>query len=190
MLTENNVDDISDYEIPSSDNPHVVMVVGVNGVGKTTTIGKLAYQYHAKGYKVLLGAADTFRAAAIEQLSTWAERVDVPIIKQKIGSDPASVVFDTIQSGISKDVDYIIIDTAGRLHNKVNLMNELLKIKNVCTKLIPDSPHELVLALACSSAFWPVEASKASTNSCGESGINLVHTFFIFNNSFIKFTLL
>ena len=136
------------------------MFVGVNGVGKTTTIGKLANILTKEGKKVIIGAADTFRAAAIEQLSSWADRVNVPIVKQKIGSDPASVVFDTIQSALSKKVDYVLLDTAGRLHNKVNLMNELLKIKNVCNKLIPNSPHELVLALDASTGQNALEQAK------------------------------
>ena len=136
------------------------MFVGVNGVGKTTTIGKLANILNKEGKKVVIGAADTFRAAAIEQLSSWANRVNVPIVKQKIGSDPASVVFDTIQSALSQKSDYVLIDTAGRLHNKVNLMNELLKIKNVCNKLIPNSPHELVLALDASTGQNALEQAK------------------------------
>ena len=140
------------------------MFVGVNGVGKTTTIGKLANILTKEGKKVIIGAADTFRAAAIEQLSSWADRVNVPIIKQKIGSDPASVVFDTIQSALSKKVDYVLLDTAGRLHNKVNLMNELLKIKNVCNKLIPNSPHELVLALDASTGQNALEQAKSFLN--------------------------
>ena len=136
------------------------MFVGVNGVGKTTTIGKLANILTKEGKKVIIGAADTFRAAAIEQLSSWADRVNVPIVKQKIGSDPASVVFDTLQSALSKKADYVLLDTAGRLHNKVNLMNELLKIKNVCNKLIPNSPHELVLALDASTGQNALEQAK------------------------------
>ena len=136
------------------------MFVGVNGVGKTTTIGKLANILSKEGKKVIIGAADTFRAAAIEQLSEWADRVNVPIIKQKIGSDPASVVYDTLQSAISKNVDYVLLDTAGRLHNKINLMNELLKIKNVCSKLIPNSPNELVLALDASTGQNALEQAK------------------------------
>jgi len=140
------------------------MFVGVNGVGKTTTIGKLANILSKEGKKVIIGAADTFRAAAIEQLSSWADRVNVPIIKQKIGSDPASVVFDTIQSALSKKADYVLLDTAGRLHNKVNLMNELLKIKNVCNKLIPNSPHELVLALDASTGQNALEQAKSFLN--------------------------
>ena len=160
MLAENNVDDISDYDFPSSDHPHVVMVVGVNGVGKTTTIGKLAHQYHSKGYKVLLGAADTFRAAAVEQLTIWSERVGVPIVKQKMGSDPASVAFDTLQSAKSNNSDIVFIDTAGRLHNKVNLMNELSKIKKVMNKVIPDAPHEILLVLDGSTGQNAIEQAE------------------------------
>ena len=155
-----SVDNKLNIEQMQSKKPYVIMFVGVNGVGKTTTIGKLAKVLKNENKKVLIGAADTFRAAAIEQMSSWADRVDVPIVKQKIGSDPASVVFDTIQSALSKDIDYVLIDTAGRLHNKVNLMNELLKIKTVCSKLIPDSPHELVLALDASTGQNALEQAK------------------------------
>ena len=144
----------------NQNTPYVIMFVGVNGVGKTTTIGKLANILSKEGKKVIIGAADTFRAAAIEQLSEWADRVNVPIIKQKIGSDPASVVYDTLQSAISTNVDYVLLDTAGRLHNKINLMNELLKIKNVCSKLIPNSPNELVLALDASTGQNALEQAK------------------------------
>ena len=160
MLSENNVSDIADYSIPSSDSPHVVMVVGVNGVGKTTTIGKLAYQYKNKGYKVLLGAADTFRAAAVEQLTIWSDRVDVPIVKQNMGSDPASVAFDTLQSAKANNTDIVFIDTAGRLHNKVNLMNELSKIKKVMQKVIPDAPHEILLVLDGSTGQNAIEQAE------------------------------
>ena len=160
MLSENNVSDISDYSIPSSNSPHVVMVVGVNGVGKTTTIGKLAFQYKNKGYKVLLGAADTFRAAAVEQLTIWSDRVDVPIVKQNMGSDPASVAFDTLQSAKANNTDIVFIDTAGRLHNKVNLMNELTKIKNVMQKVIPDAPHEILLVLDGSTGQNAIEQAE------------------------------
>ena len=160
MLTENNVRDISDYDIPDSESPYVVMVVGVNGVGKTTTIGKLAHQYHNKGYKVLLGAADTFRAAAVEQLTIWSERVGVPIVKQKMGSDPASVAFDTLQSAKSNNSDIVFIDTAGRLHNKVNLMNELSKIKKVMHKVIPNAPHEILLVLDGSTGQNAIEQAE------------------------------
>jgi len=136
-----------DFELPETDGPYVLMVVGVNGVGKTTTIGKLTHQFKAKGYKVVLGAADTFRAAAIDQLAVWGERNDVPVIKQEMGSDPASVAYDTIQHAVSVGADLCIIDTAGRLHNKKNLMNELSKVKRVMQKVVPDAPHEVLLVL-------------------------------------------
>jgi len=145
LLAENTSKNQADpNNIPK---PYVIMVVGVNGVGKTTTIGKLAYMFKSQGKKVLLGAADTFRAAAVEQLSIWADRVDVPIVKQQMGADPAAVAFDTLSSAKSNDVDVVIIDTAGRLHNKVNLMNELSKIRRVMQKVIPDAPHEVLLVL-------------------------------------------
>ena len=139
--------DTEDFVVPADKKPYVIMVVGVNGVGKTTTIGKLAYQFKKAGNKVVLGAADTFRAAAIEQLEEWSRRVDVPIVKQKMGSDPASVAYDTISSAKSSNADVVIIDTAGRLHNKVGLMNELTKIKNVMQKVVPNTPHEILLVL-------------------------------------------
>ncbi len=157
MLYESNVEDIDDYVVPKSNTPHVIMVVGVNGVGKTTTIGKLAHQFKNKGYNVVLGAADTFRAAAVEQLTIWSERVGVPIVKQKMGSDPASVAFDTLQSAKANNVDVVLIDTAGRLHNKVNLMNELTKIKNVMKKVIPEAPHEILLVLDGSTGQNAIE---------------------------------
>jgi len=160
MLSENNVEDISDYHIPKSNLPYVVMVVGVNGVGKTTTIGKLAFQFKNKGYQVILGAADTFRAAAVEQLSIWSERVGVPIVKQKMGSDPASVAFDTLQSAKANNSDIVFIDTAGRLHNKINLMNELSKIKKVMQKIIPDAPHEILLVLDGSTGQNAIEQAE------------------------------
>ena len=160
MLSENNVEDISDYQIPKSNLPYVVMVVGVNGVGKTTTIGKLAFQFKNKGYQVTLGAADTFRAAAVEQLSIWSERVGVPIVKQKMGSDPASVAFDTLQSAKANNSDIVFIDTAGRLHNKINLMNELSKIKKVMQKVIPDAPHEILLVLDGSTGQNAIEQAE------------------------------
>lgn len=139
---------LEDFEIPDTKGePYVIMVVGVNGVGKTTTIGKLAYQYKQAGYKVVLGAADTFRAAAIEQLDIWGERVGVPVVKQKMGSDPAAVAFDTVSSAKAQGADVVIIDTAGRLHNKVGLMNELTKIKNVMKRVVPDAPQEILLVL-------------------------------------------
>lgn len=149
MLAENSVNaDIPDeFTVPAGRKPYVIMVVGVNGVGKTTTIGKLARQYRNAGYSVMLGAADTFRAAAIDQLEVWANRVDVPLVKQSMGSDPAAVAFDTLQSAVAKDIDVVIIDTAGRLHNKKGLMDELTKIKNVMQKVVPGAPHEILLVL-------------------------------------------
>ncbi len=160
LLIENNSDDVSDYTVPERDVPHVIMVVGVNGVGKTTTIGKLAHQYNKKGYNVVLGAADTFRAAAVEQLTIWAERVGVAIVKQGMGSDPASVAFDTLQSAKASNADVVLIDTAGRLHNKINLMNELTKIKNVMQKVIPDAPHEILLVLDGSTGQNAIEQAE------------------------------
>ncbi len=147
LLSETNSSETPDFVVPTDSKPFVIMVVGVNGVGKTTTIGKLANQFRKKGYKVVLGAADTFRAAAIDQLQIWADRVGVPLVKQQMGSDPASVAFDTLQSAISQNADVVIIDTAGRLHNKVNLMNELTKVKRVMQKVIPDAPHDVLLVL-------------------------------------------
>ena len=160
MLAENNVDDITNFETPAINEPYVVMVVGVNGVGKTTTIGKLAHQFKNNGNKVVLGAADTFRAAAVEQLTIWSERVGVPIVKQKMGSDPASVAFDTLQSAKANNADVVLIDTAGRLHNKVNLMNELSKIKNVMQKVIPNAPHEILLVLDGSTGQNAIEQAE------------------------------
>ena len=148
LLAENNNDStLEDFTLPEGNRPHVIMVVGVNGVGKTTTIGKLAAQFKKAGNKVMLGAADTFRAAAIEQLDVWGERAGVPVVKQKIGADPASVAYDTLQSAKANGVDVVIIDTAGRLHNKKGLMDELTKIKNVMQKIVPDAPHEVLLVL-------------------------------------------
>ena len=147
LLADNNAEELGDFEVPQGKKPYVIMVVGVNGVGKTTTIGKLAYHFKKAGKKVYLGAADTFRAAAVEQLTIWSERVGVGIVKQKMGSDPASVAYDTLTSAVTNDADVVIIDTAGRLHNKVNLMNELTKIKNVMKKVVPDAPHEVLLVL-------------------------------------------
>ena len=147
LLTENNTGDNSEWELPQDARPYVILVVGVNGVGKTTTIGKLAYQFKQAGKKVYLGAADTFRAAAVEQIQIWGERVDVPVIKQQMGADPASVAFDTLQSAKANGADVVIIDTAGRLHNKVGLMNELKKIKEVMKKVVPEAPHEVLLVL-------------------------------------------
>ena len=150
-----------DFELPKSEGPYVLMVVGVNGVGKTTTIGKLTHQFKAKGYNVVLGAADTFRAAAIDQLAVWGERNDVPVIKQEMGSDPASVAYDTIQHAVSAGADLCIIDTAGRLHNKKNLMNELSKVKRVMQKVVPDAPHEVLLVLDGSTGQNALNQAKA-----------------------------
>ena len=163
LLAENNSEDLKDFSIPADKKPYVIMVVGVNGVGKTTTIGKLAYQLKKKGLKVVLGAADTFRAAAIEQLEIWSQRVDVPIVKQKMGSDPASVAFDTLQSATTQGADVVIVDTAGRLHNKVNLMNELGKVKKVMQKIVPDAPHEVLLVLDASTGQNAIEQAKQFT---------------------------
>lgn len=158
--------ELDDFELPSGQRPYVIMVVGVNGVGKTTTIGKLAYQYKQAGYKVVLGAADTFRAAAIEQLDIWGERVGVPVVKQKMGSDPAAVAYDTLSSAKAQSADVVIIDTAGRLHNKVGLMNELTKIKNVMKRVVPDAPQEILLVLDGSTgqnAFEQTRQFSAAT---------------------------
>jgi len=163
LLSETNTGEDIDFQLPASDHPHVIMVVGVNGVGKTTTIGKLAHQFKIAGKTVVLGAADTFRAAAIDQLQIWADRVEVPIVKQKMGSDPASVAFDTLQSAIHQNADVVIIDTAGRLHNKVNLMNELTKVKRVMQKLIPDAPQEVLLVLDGSTGQNAFEQAKQFT---------------------------
>jgi fused signal recognition particle receptor len=163
LLMENNSDDVDDFSVPEGKKPYVIMVVGVNGVGKTTTIGKLAYQFKQRGLSVYLGAADTFRAAAVEQLVIWGERVGVPVIRQKMGSDPASVAFDTLNSAKANNADVVIIDTAGRLHNKINLMNELTKIKNVMSKVIPDAPHEVLLVLDGSTGQNAFEQAKQFT---------------------------
>ena len=163
LLTENNTEDAESFTVPEDKKPYVIMVVGVNGVGKTTTIGKLAYQFKKAGKNVYLGAADTFRAAAVEQLVIWSERVGVPIVKQKMGSDPASVAFDTLSSAKANGADVVIIDTAGRLHNKINLMNELTKIKNVMKKVIPDAPHEVLLVLDGSTGQNAFEQAKQFT---------------------------
>ncbi|MDD4589379.1 MAG: signal recognition particle-docking protein FtsY [Parabacteroides sp.] len=163
LLTENNTEDNESFSLPEDKKPYVIMVVGVNGVGKTTTIGKLAYQFKKAGMKVYLGAADTFRAAAVEQLDIWGERVGVPVIKQKMGSDPASVAFDTLNSAKANEADVVIIDTAGRLHNKINLMNELTKIKNVMKKVIPDAPQEVLLVLDGSTGQNAFEQAKQFT---------------------------
>ncbi|WP_136480554.1 signal recognition particle-docking protein FtsY [Cognatitamlana onchidii] len=170
LLSETNSGEETDYTIPElpkqvsgGKTPYVLMVVGVNGVGKTTTIGKLAYQFKKKGLKVVLGAADTFRAAAIDQLQVWADRVEVPMVRQDMGSDPASVAFDALQSGVNQDADVIIIDTAGRLHNKVNLMNELTKVKRVMQKVVADAPHDVLLVLDGSTGQNAFEQAKQFT---------------------------
>jgi fused signal recognition particle receptor len=163
LLSENNLDDAEDFSVETTHKPYVIMVVGVNGAGKTTTIGKLAHQYKSKGLKVVLGAADTFRAAAIDQLQVWADRVDVPIVKQKMGSDPASVAFDALSAGVAQGADVVIVDTAGRLHNKVNLMNELTKIKRVMDKVVPEAPHEILLVLDGSTGQNAFEQAKQFT---------------------------
>lgn len=160
LLAENEKSSVEDFDLPESGLPYVIMVVGVNGVGKTTTIGKLAYRFTKAGKKVVLGAADTFRAAAIEQLCVWAERVNVPIVKQQMGSDPASVAFDTLSSAKAQGADVVIIDTAGRLHNKINLMNELSKIKNVMQKVVPGAPNEVLLVLDGSTGQNAFEQAK------------------------------
>ncbi|WP_046745879.1 signal recognition particle-docking protein FtsY [Kordia zhangzhouensis] len=163
LLSETNSGEETEYTIPANKKPYVLMVVGVNGVGKTTTIGKLAYQFNKKGLKVVLGAADTFRAAAIDQLQVWADRVGVPIVKQNMGSDPASVAYDTLKSGVAQDADVIIIDTAGRLHNKVNLMKELTKVKKVMQKVVGDAPHDVLLVLDGSTGQNAFEQAKQFT---------------------------
>lgn len=160
LLQENNSSDGSTFRIPDEKKPYVIMVVGVNGVGKTTTIGKLAYNFKRAGFKVVLGASDTFRAAAVDQLKIWADRVGVSIVSQGMGADPASVAFDTVKSALAQDADVVIIDTAGRLHNKVGLMNELSKIKKVCQKVIPDAPHEVLLVLDASTGQNAIEQAR------------------------------
>jgi fused signal recognition particle receptor len=165
LLEENNSEDVSDFDLPDTEKPYVIMVVGVNGVGKTTTIGKLAFQFKEAGKKVYLGAADTFRAAAIEQLEIWAQRVDVPIVKQKMGADPASVAYDALSSAKANNADVVIIDTAGRLHNKVNLMNELSKIKKVMSRIVPGAPHEVLLILDGSTGQNAFEQAKQFTKA-------------------------
>lgn len=165
LLTENNTEDTEGFEVPQEKKPYVILVVGVNGVGKTTTIGKLAYQFKQAGNKVYLGAADTFRAAAVEQISIWGERVGVPVIKQKMGSDPASVAYDTVSSAVANNADVVIIDTAGRLHNKVGLMNELTKIRNVIGKVIPNGPTEVMLVLDGSTGQNAFEQAKQFTSA-------------------------
>ena len=160
LMEENSVNDIDDFSVPALDYPYVIMVVGVNGVGKTTTIGKLAHKFKERGLKVVLGASDTFRAAAVDQLKIWAERAGVPIIQQGMGADPASVAFDTLQSAKSQNADVVIIDTAGRLHNKINLMNELSKVKNVMKKVLPEAPNEVMLVLDGSTGQNAIEQAN------------------------------
>lgn len=163
LLSETNTGDATEFVIPEQNDPYVIMVVGVNGAGKTTTIGKLANQFKKAGKKVVLGAADTFRAAAIDQLQVWADRTDVPMVKQSMGSDPASVAFDTLESAVKQNADVVIIDTAGRLHNKVNLMNELTKVKRVMQKVIPNTPNEVLLVLDGSTGQNAFEQAKQFT---------------------------
>ena len=163
LLSEVDSGNATEFTIPADKKPYVIMVVGVNGVGKTTTIGKLASQFKKQGLKVVLGAADTFRAAAIDQLQVWADRVDVPMVRQNMGSDPASVAFDTIKSAVNQNADVVIIDTAGRLHNKVNLMNELTKVKRVMQKVVDDAPHEVLLVLDGSTGQNAFEQAKQFT---------------------------
>lgn len=165
LLQENTMDENAGFELEGIKTPYVIMVVGVNGVGKTTTIGKLAYQFKAAGKSVILGAADTFRAAAVDQLTIWSERVGVPVVSQGMGADPASVAFDTLKSAIANNADVVIIDTAGRLHNKVNLMNELTKIKTVMQKVIPEAPHEILLILDASTGQNAIEQARQFTAS-------------------------
>jgi fused signal recognition particle receptor len=175
LLQENNSNDLTEVSIPTTKNnvPYVIMVVGVNGVGKTTTIGKLAHQFKKAGKSVYIGAADTFRAAAIDQLEIWAQRVGVPLIKQKMGSDPASVAFDTIESAMKNNADVVLIDTAGRLHNKINLMNELSKVKMVMQKHIPEAPHEVLLVLDGSTGQNAFEQAKQFTKATDVSALAL-----------------
>ena len=163
LLSETKSGEATEFDVPKDKKPYVIMVVGVNGVGKTTTIGKLAYQFKKAGHKVVLGAADTFRAAAIDQLQIWADRVQVPIVKQQMGSDPASVAFDTLESAVAQNADVVIIDTAGRLHNKVGLMNELTKVKRVMQKVIGDAPHDVMLVLDGSTGQNAFEQAKQFT---------------------------
>lgn len=171
LLAENGTTDGESFTLPAEAHPYVIMVVGVNGVGKTTTIGKLAYQFKQQGKRIVLGAADTFRAAAIEQLEIWGERVGVPVVKQQMGSDPASVAFDTLQSAVAQDADVVIIDTAGRLHNQVSLMNEFSKIKRVMAKVVPDAPHEVLLVLDGSTGQNAFEQAKQFTAATDVSAL-------------------
>ena len=171
LLMENNTGDTEGFQIPTDKKPYVIMVVGVNGVGKTTTIGKLAYQFKQAGLKVMLGAADTFRAAAVEQIEIWGERVGVPVVRQQMGSDPASVAFDTVQSAVAQGVDVVLIDTAGRLHNKKGLMDELSKIKRVMQKVIPDAPHDVMLVLDGSTGQNAYEQARQFTSATQVSSL-------------------
>lgn len=173
LLSENNTEDRVDFKLPEGSRPYVIMVVGVNGVGKTTTIGKLAHQFKQAGHSVILGAADTFRAAAVDQLIIWSERVGVPIVSQGMNADPASVAYDTLQSAVSQNADVVLIDTAGRLHNKVNLMNELSKIKRVMQKVIPDAPHDVMLVLDGSTGQNAIEQAKQFTKATEVSSLAL-----------------
>jgi fused signal recognition particle receptor len=173
LLQENNIKDPEEFDLPAGIKPYIIMVVGVNGVGKTTTIGKLANNFRKAGKTVLLGAADTFRAAAIDQLKIWAQRADVPIIAQNMGADPASVAFDTVNSAMARNIDVVIIDTAGRLHNKVNLMNELSKIRNVIQKIIPGAPHEVLLILDASTGQNAIEQARQFTAATEVNAIAL-----------------
>jgi len=174
LLQENNSSDKEDFSLPATDGyPYVIMVVGVNGVGKTTTIGKLAYQFKQSGKKVVLGAADTFRAAAVDQLEVWSKRADVILVKQAMGSDPASVAFDSVTSAVAQKADVVIIDTAGRLHNKVNLMNELSKIKRVIEKVIPSAPHEILLVLDASTGQNAIEQAREFTKATDVNALAL-----------------
>lgn len=173
LMQENAGEERESFDLPSSENPYVIMVVGVNGVGKTTTIGKLAYQFKQAGKKVILGASDTFRAAAVEQLKIWSERVGVDIVSQGMGADPASVAFDTLKSAVAKKADVVIIDTAGRLHNKVGLMNELSKIRNVMKKVLPQAPDEVLLVLDASTGQNAIEQAKQFTAATDVNAIAL-----------------
>jgi fused signal recognition particle receptor len=173
LLISNGQEDKSDFEVPSNKKPYVIMVVGVNGVGKTTTIGKLAYQFKKAGKSVMLGAADTFRAAAVDQIKIWSERSGAMLVSQGMNADPASVAFDTLTSAVAKSADVVIIDTAGRLHNKINLMNELTKIKNVMQKIVPDAPHEILLVLDASTGQNAIEQCKQFTAATAVNALAL-----------------
>ena len=173
LLSENHSDDNDDWDLPSDHKPYVILVVGVNGVGKTTTIGKMAAYFKAQGKKVIVGAADTFRAAAVDQLTIWAERAGVDIVKQSMGSDPASVAFDTVKAAVSRGADVVIVDTAGRLHNRVDLMNELTKIRNVMRKVIPDAPHDVMLILDASTGQNAFQQAKEFSRATDISSLVL-----------------